>query len=156
MSKTWTTSIVTYHDSRIVKYQKEGQCKGNDQQKRKSQNLEEGAADGGKHEHIDSSQWEIREKDQQVNPRQEDSHNSKLPLPLIRTEATVLKHPHKDEWETIETYLHPVDQTDEIAPLHCRNLIGLQHKTKYDTHNNYSSSEVQTNSGSWTQSLYSA
>ena len=132
-----------------MKYQKEGQCKGNDQKKRKNQYLEEGATDLGEHEHIDSSQWELGEKDHQVNPRKEDGHNSKLPLPRIGTETLVVEYPHKDEWENIENDLQPVVQTDDVAHLHPHNLNSLQTKTTYGTDENNSSSEVETNSGTF-------
>jgi hypothetical protein len=112
-----------------MKYQKEGQCKGNDQKQTKNQNLEEGATYLGEHEHIDSSQRELREKDHQVDPREEDGHNSKLPLPPKRTETLVMEHPHKDERENVENDLQPVDQTDEVAHLHSHKLNCLQTKT---------------------------
>ena len=53
-----------------------------------------------------------------------------------------MEHPHKDEWENIENYLQPVDQTDEVPHLHPHNLNSLQTKTTHGKDDNNGSSEI--------------
>ena len=78
-------------------------------------------------EHVDGypSPWHVFQKDYDVEPCQEHSQSSNLPLPWPSTPAAIEEPENKYDGETEHTYLEVVLECQEILPSSAKHLDNL-------------------------------
>ncbi len=84
-----------YPNVRLEEGHVECQPKGNDQESRQKDHLAEGVEDVDEHNDVDTSEGELPDEDDQVNPGKKDGDGSDLPLPLAWAQAVLVEDPGK-------------------------------------------------------------
>ena len=67
------------------------------------------------HHHVDASEGKLSDEEDEVYPRKEEHHGSKLPLEVVRTLAIGVEDPSKYHRSNEEHQLDPVDPVHDVV-----------------------------------------
>lgn len=128
---------------RVEECHVECHSKGNDQQESQHNHLTEGVEDVHKHKDIDACQRKLSDKDDEIDPSQEDSYSSNLPLPLKGTETRIKENEGKDNGAHKQSDLNPVHPINDVSEPELEELKQFHHKSYDTTDDDDSSREVE-------------
>ena len=114
------TGVYTYLYFHYTQQHKEGLSKGQNQENSHGCNPQEGLHDILKHHYIYPHRRLLTEEQNEVDPTQEYTDGSELPLPTWQ--AVKLEVAHEDDGRHVENSLHVVDDVKEIVSDVVNNL----------------------------------